>query len=79
MPLEERVEAPVDGLEARLEDKHSIESIEVRQAWDDAASRGVRARCRSNALEKRARRERVADRRGELARREWFLGLLDAG
>jgi hypothetical protein len=77
--LEERVEAAVDGLETRLEDKHSIEAIEMQEARDNAASGGVWAGCRSNALEKRARREQVADGRSELARRDQFLGLLDAG
>jgi hypothetical protein len=39
----------------------------------------VRAGRWSEALEKRTTRKRVADRRGELARRQRFLSLLDAG
>jgi hypothetical protein len=77
--LEERVEATVYGLETRLEDENSIEAIEVRQVWDDAVSRSVRAGCQSKALKERARWKRVADGRGELARRKRFLSLLDAG
>jgi hypothetical protein len=79
MPLEERVKAAVDGLEARLEDQYSIEAIKVGQAWDNAAGGGVRSGGWCDALNERARRKLVADWCGELARRERFLGLLDAG
>jgi hypothetical protein len=51
----------------------------MQQARDDAVSGGVRAGCQSDALEKRARREQVANGHGELARRQWFLSLLNAG
>jgi hypothetical protein len=79
VPLEQWVEAVIDGLKARLEDQYLIEAIKVGEARDNTTSGGVQTGCWSNALNKRVQRERVADRRGELARWEQFLGLLDAG
>jgi hypothetical protein len=72
VPLEQRVEATVDGFEVRLEDQYSIKAIEVQELQDNSAGGGVRARCWSKTLEKRAQRERVADASNELA--SWQRG-----